>query len=63
MIGSQGNDTFVWNPGDGNDSIEGQAGVDNLLFNGANIRRDGRRVSERLTGALHPGHRWHHDWT
>jgi Ca2+-binding RTX toxin-like protein len=37
MIGSQGNDTFVWNPGDGNDSIEGQAGVDNLLFNGANI--------------------------
>jgi len=37
MIGSQGDDTFVWNPGDGNDSIEGQAGVDNLLFNGANI--------------------------
>jgi Ca2+-binding RTX toxin-like protein len=37
MIGSQGNDTFVWNPGDGNDLIEGQAGVDNLLFNGANI--------------------------
>jgi Ca2+-binding RTX toxin-like protein len=37
MIGSQGNDTFVWNPGDGNDSIEGQAGADNLLFNGANI--------------------------
>jgi Ca2+-binding RTX toxin-like protein len=37
MIGSQGNDTFVWNPGDGNDSIEAQAGVDNLLFNGANI--------------------------
>ena len=37
MIGSQGSDTFVWNPGDGNDSIEGQGGVDNLLFNGANI--------------------------
>jgi len=37
MIGSQGNDTFVWNPGDGNDSIEGQAGVDTMLFNGANI--------------------------
>jgi Ca2+-binding RTX toxin-like protein len=32
-----GNDTFVWNPGDDNDTIEGQAGQDELLFNGANI--------------------------
>ncbi len=32
-----GNDTFVWNPGDDNDTIEGQAGIDRLLFNGANI--------------------------
>jgi Ca2+-binding RTX toxin-like protein len=32
-----GNDTFVWNPGDDNDTVEGQAGVDELLFNGANI--------------------------
>ncbi len=30
-----GDDTFVWNPGDGNDSIEGQAGSDTMLFNGA----------------------------
>ena len=32
-----GNDTFVWNPGDGSDTVDGQAGVDTLLFNGANI--------------------------
>ena len=32
-----GDDVFVWNPGDDNDTIEGQAGVDRLDFNGANI--------------------------
>jgi Ca2+-binding RTX toxin-like protein len=32
-----GNDTFVWNPGDGSDTVDGQAGIDTLLFNGANI--------------------------
>jgi Ca2+-binding RTX toxin-like protein len=32
-----GADTFVWNPGDDNDTIEGQAGLDRLLFNGANV--------------------------
>jgi len=32
-----GNDRFVWNPGDGNDTIEGQAGFDTLQFNGANV--------------------------
>jgi Ca2+-binding RTX toxin-like protein len=31
-----GNDTFTWNPGDGSDIVEGQAGVDTLLFNGSN---------------------------
>jgi len=30
-----GNDVFVWNPGDDNDIIEGQAGLDTLLFNGS----------------------------
>ncbi|MBW4691969.1 MAG: hypothetical protein KME27_09395 [Lyngbya sp. HA4199-MV5] len=29
-----GNDVFLWNPGDGNDTIEGQAGIDEMLFNG-----------------------------
>jgi Ca2+-binding RTX toxin-like protein len=32
-----GDDTFVWNPGDGSDTVEGQAGFDTLLFNGANV--------------------------
>jgi Ca2+-binding RTX toxin-like protein len=32
-----GDDTFVWNPGDDNDTLEGQAGFDDMLFNGANI--------------------------
>ena len=32
-----GNDVFVWNPGDGSDIVEGQAGIDTLQFNGANV--------------------------
>ena len=32
-----GNDTFVWNPGDGSDTVEGQGGTDTMLFNGANV--------------------------
>jgi Ca2+-binding RTX toxin-like protein len=30
-----GDDTFVWNPGDGSDIIEGQDGNDTMLFNGS----------------------------
>ncbi len=30
-----GDDTFVWDPGDGSDTIEGQDGADTMLFNGA----------------------------
>ena len=32
-----GADTFNWDPGDTNDTIEGQGGADTLRFNGANI--------------------------
>jgi Ca2+-binding RTX toxin-like protein len=32
-----GDDTFVWNPGDGSDTVEGQGGFDTMLFNGANV--------------------------
>lgn len=32
-----GDDTFVWNPGEGSDTVEGDAGHDNMLFNGANV--------------------------
>jgi Ca2+-binding RTX toxin-like protein len=32
-----GDDVFQWNPGDGSDTVEGQDGVDTLLFFGANV--------------------------
>jgi len=32
-----GDDTFVWDPGDGSDVVEGQDGHDTMRFNGANI--------------------------
>ena len=32
-----GNDVFQWNPGDGNDTLEGQDGADTMLFFGANV--------------------------
>jgi Ca2+-binding RTX toxin-like protein len=32
-----GADVFQWNPGDGNDTLEGQDGADTMLFFGANI--------------------------
>jgi Ca2+-binding RTX toxin-like protein len=35
-----GNDVFVWNPGDGSDTIEGDFDIDALLFNGANINEN-----------------------
>ena len=36
LLGS-GADTFQWDPGDGSDVVEGQAGSDTLVFNGSNI--------------------------
>jgi len=33
-------DVFQWNPGDGNDTLEGQAGADQMLFFGANINEN-----------------------
>ena len=32
-----GDDAFQWDPGDGNDTLEGQDGADKMLFFGANI--------------------------
>ena len=46
-----GDDTFVWNPGDDNDTLEGQDGFDKMLFNGSNaaeqitISANGGRVT------------------
>ena len=44
MTGGPGDDTvslgddsdqFTWNPGDGNDHVDGDAGTDTLIFNGS----------------------------
>jgi Ca2+-binding RTX toxin-like protein len=35
--GGAADDVFQWNPGDGNDTLEGQDGHDGMLFFGANI--------------------------
>ena len=32
-----GNDVFIWNPNDGNDTIDGGAGKDTIRFTGANV--------------------------
>ena len=42
-----GNDTFIWNPGDGSDIVEGGAGTDTLVFDGANV---GERIDISANG-------------
>ncbi len=42
-----GDDSFVWNPGDDSDVVEGQAGLDTLVFNGANV---GERIDISANG-------------
>ena len=32
-----GDDVFQWDPGDGNDTLEGQDGTDTMLFFGSNV--------------------------
>jgi Ca2+-binding RTX toxin-like protein len=36
-LGSTGNDTFQWDPGDGSDELDGEAGSDVMAFTGSNI--------------------------
>ena len=45
-----GDDTFVWDPGDGSDTIEGEAGADTMRFNGANVAEQRRPVGRTATG-------------
>jgi hypothetical protein len=40
-----GNDTFVWNNGEGSDKVEGQAGFDTLVFNGNNTEGSTEDIS------------------
>ena len=52
-----GDDTFIWDPGDGSDTVEGQAGTDTMLFNGANVAEqvdlsaNGNRLGSSATPA------------
>ena len=50
MFGGDGNDTLVWNPGDANDLVEGEAGIDTMEFNGAGVAEnfDASAVAGRL---------------
>jgi Ca2+-binding RTX toxin-like protein len=59
-------DTLVWNPGDGSDVVEGQAGSDTLQVNGSNasetidISANGERVRFfRDVAAVTLGYRRH----
>ena len=54
-----GDDTFVWDPGDGSDTVEGQAGNDTMQFNGSNIGEQHRPLGQRQPAAVHPRHRRH----
>ena len=54
-----GNDVFQWDPGDGSDTIEGQAGIDRLMFFGSNANENvnvlangGRALFIRDVGAV-----------
>jgi hypothetical protein len=40
VLGGGGNDTFVWDPGDGSDTIEGQGGTDAMDFHGSNANEN-----------------------
>ena len=52
---------FVWNPGDGNDIVEGQDGVDTLDVQRRQQRREYRHLGQRRAGALFPRRRQRHD--
>ena len=56
-----GDDVFQWDPGDGSDTVEGQAGIDTLDFNGANIAENFDDLGQRRARALHSRHRHRHD--
>ena len=49
-----GADVSQWNPGDGNDTLEGQAGDDKLLFFGANVAENVNALRQRRPGAVLP---------
>ena len=61
LDGGAGDDVFIWNPGDGSDIVEGQAGSDTLVFNGANITENIGISANGGHVQLHSRRRQHHD--
>ncbi len=58
-----GDDTFVWNPGDDNDTLEGEGGFDTMLFNGANAAEEITiSADRRRAGDILPQHRHTSRW-
>ena len=58
-----GDDTFVWNPGDDNDTLEGQGGFDTMLFNGANVAESHRHLGRSAAARSFPQRRERRRWT
>ena len=54
-----GDDTFVWNPGDGSDTVDGQDGNDTMIFNGANVNENINLSANGKPAPLHPRRRQH----
>ena len=50
-----GDDTFVWDPGDGSDVVEGGPDQDRLRFNGSAGEETFTAVGERRPGWPSPG--------
>jgi Ca2+-binding RTX toxin-like protein len=40
VAGGDGDDTLVWNPGDGDDTMDGEGGTDTIEVNGGNVDED-----------------------
>ena len=56
-----GDDVFQWDPGDGNDTIEGQDGTDMLLFFGSNVSENVNIFANGGRVLLLPRRRQRHD--
>ena len=52
----RGDDSFTWDPGEGSDVIEGQSGLDTMVFNGAPVDEDVQMIPNggRLTFLRQP---------
>ncbi len=56
-----GDDRFIWDPGDGSDTVEGRRGADTMTFNGSGANESFRAVGQRAPHAPDPRRRDHHD--